>query len=198
MKKKNIKIMLIIIIITAIIFILITPIYSNADFNPADWKPQQTSNFKEKFGGLISTIGTLGSVVSVIALILIGIRFLLGSVEEKAEYKDRFKPYLIGAAFVFAISKITEIIEKIVIEVGKGGTIEGAGNIIITILSQIGAILSVIMLVAIGIKYMGAGVDEKAEYKATLRPYFIGGLVVFAASTLAGVVFDVYNGMNGL
>lgn len=63
------------------------------------------------------------------------------------------------------------------------------GNKIITAISTIGSIASVIVLVIIGIKYMLGSVEEKAQYKKALMPYFIGCIIVFAASFLAGVLY---------
>ena len=68
--------------------------------------------------------------------------------------------------------------------------IEGLGNKIIQIVSVIGSIASVIVLVVLGIKYMMGSAEEKAEYKKTLLPYIIGAALVFAASAIAGIVFN--------
>ncbi len=68
--------------------------------------------------------------------------------------------------------------------------IEGLGNKIIQIVSVIGSIASVIVLVVLGIKYMMGSAEEKAEYKKTLLPYIIGAALVFAASSIAGIVFN--------
>lgn len=65
------------------------------------------------------------------------------------------------------------------------------GNKIITAISTIGAVVSVIVLVVIGIRYMFGSVEEKAEYKKSLMPYTIGALFVFAASTIAGIIYSV-------
>lgn len=65
------------------------------------------------------------------------------------------------------------------------------GNKLITVVSTIGSIASVIALVVIGIKYMTGSVEEKAEYKSSLLPYFIGSIIVFAASTLAGYLYNM-------
>lgn len=64
----------------------------------------------EKILGIIQVIGV---VVSVITLMGIGIKYMLGSVEEKAEYKEVFKPYLIGAVLVFSATTIPQIIYQI-------------------------------------------------------------------------------------
>ncbi len=68
--------------------------------------------------------------------------------------------------------------------------IDSLGNQIITIVSTIGSIASVIVLIVLGIKYMMGSAEEKAEYKKTLLPYVIGAVLIFAASTIAGVVFN--------
>lgn len=65
------------------------------------------------------------------------------------------------------------------------------GNRIITLISTAGSIISVIVLVVLGIKYMMGSVEEKAEYKSSLLPYFIGSIIVFAASTIAGVIYQL-------
>lgn len=68
--------------------------------------------------------------------------------------------------------------------------IDTLGNQIITIVSTIGSIASVVVLIVLGIKYMMGSAEEKAEYKKTLLPYIIGAVLIFAASTIAGVVFN--------
>ncbi len=75
------------------------------------------------------------------------------------------------------------------------GKIEDIGNQIITIVSTIGSIVSVIVLVVLGLKYMMGSAEEKAEYKRTLLPYVIGAGLVFAASAIAGVIFSFTNGL---
>mgnify|MGYP004526441815 CR=1 FL=1 len=65
------------------------------------------------------------------------------------------------------------------------------GNSIITAITTIGSVISVVILIIIGIKYMIGSVEEKATYKNTLAPYFFGAICVFAASTIAGIIYNV-------
>ena len=58
--------------------------------------------------------------------------------------------------------------------------IEKVGNAVIQVLSVVGSILSVIVIVVLGIKYMLGSVEEKAEYKRTLIPFLIGAIFIFA------------------
>ena len=67
-------------------------------------------SLQDKANGIIGLITTIGVVVSVVALIAIGIKYMLGSVEEKAEYKETLKPYSIGAFLVFTVSLVPQLI----------------------------------------------------------------------------------------
>ena len=68
--------------------------------------------------------------------------------------------------------------------------LKGVGNSLITILTTIGTVVSVIVLIILGLKYMLGSVEEKATYKKTLLPYVIGALLVFAASAIAGMIYS--------
>ena len=68
--------------------------------------------------------------------------------------------------------------------------ITSIGNSIIRILSTAGIVVSVVVLIVLGIKYMMGSAEEKAEYKKTLMPYVIGAALVFAASTIAQIVYN--------
>lgn len=62
-------------------------------------------------GNQVITILTIvGTVFSVIVLIILGLKYMMGSAEEKAEYKKTMMPYVIGAALVFAASAIAGIL----------------------------------------------------------------------------------------
>ena len=56
--------------------------------------------------------------MSVIVLIILGLKYMMGSVEEKAAYKKTLLPYVIGAALVFAASAIAGIIYSFSINLG--------------------------------------------------------------------------------
>ena len=64
------------------------------------------------FSNMISVVGT---TVFVIVTIFLGIKYMLGSVEEKASYKKTLLPFIIGAAFIFAASTIATIVYNVAI-----------------------------------------------------------------------------------
>ena len=70
--------------------------------------------------------------------------------------------------------------------------LNNAGNGILQILSIVGSGLAIVFLIFLGIKYMMGSVEEKAEYKKTLLPYFIGAIFVFCASAIAGLAYNMF------
>ena len=69
--------------------------------------------------------------------------------------------------------------------------LKDTGNTIVKVISTAGVVISVVMLIVLGIKYMMGSVEERAEYKKTLMPYVIGAALVFAASTIAQIIYNI-------
>lgn len=62
---------------------------------------------------LIGIITTVGVVVAVIILLVLGIKYMMGSASEKAEYKKTMIPYLVGAILIFGASAITQVVVSV-------------------------------------------------------------------------------------
>ena len=71
--------------------------------------------------------------------------------------------------------------------------LDNAGNGILQVLAIIGSGLSIVFMICLGIKYMLGSVEERAEYKKSLLPYFIGAIFVFGASAIAGLIYAMFN-----
>ena len=69
--------------------------------------------------------------------------------------------------------------------------LQNVGNTIIGAIRAVGTIISVAVFAVLGIKYMMGSVEEKAEYKKTILPYAIGAGMVFAASSLVSVIYNI-------
>ena len=61
-------------------------------------------------GNVMGILRTTAIVISVLILIVIGIKYMMGSAEEKAEYKKVMIPYLVGAALIFGASVISTVV----------------------------------------------------------------------------------------
>jgi len=81
---------------------------------------------------------------------------------------------------------------------GVAGTneITALGKSLVGILQTVGIVLSVIVILVIGIKYMMGSAEEKAEYKKTMIPYIVGAALIFAASVFANVIYQFFSGIS--
>lgn len=77
---------------------------------------------------------------------------------------------------------------------GSGGSsveLEQKAETILGIIQIIGVVISVVMLIVIGIKYMVGSIEERAEYKQTLKPYLIGAFLVFSGTTIPQLIYQI-------
>ena len=116
MNKKAIKIISVLLIVMTILSISIT---SFAAVNFASMKDRvetraTTTSDNEAIGNvggsIVGILQAIGIVVSIAVLIVLGIKYMLGSAEEKAEYKKTMLPYVIGAVLIFAASALAGVI----------------------------------------------------------------------------------------
>lgn len=62
---------------------------------------------------MLGYVQLVGTILSVLILMIIGLKYMLGSMEEKAEYKKTLIPYIIGAFMLFSGSLVPQIIYQI-------------------------------------------------------------------------------------
>ncbi len=111
MKTKKLIAILIICLITILMFMP----HANATINVNEYKPSELTSadyyIPFKFArNLLGPIITIGVVISVVMVMVLGIKYMLGSVEEKAEYKKSMWPYVLGAILIFTGSALTGVI----------------------------------------------------------------------------------------
>ena len=99
--KKIVKIFNICLIAIVIISIATSYVYG---FGFDQIKPDTSGTTKVQDVGnsIISVIRIGGMFLSVAVLMILGIKYMMGSAEEKAEYKKTMIPYVVGALFIFA------------------------------------------------------------------------------------------------
>lgn len=62
---------------------------------------------------ILGYLQVLGSVISVIALVIIGLRYMFSAADEKAQMKGTLIYYVIGAVLVFATSNVLALVYNI-------------------------------------------------------------------------------------
>lgn len=122
------KISIFIIILTLILAIIPIKTYATGSgsifdsiINPDLYSPgkEESPEAMEIANLITGIIYYAGIFISVGALMIIGIKYMLGSVEEKAQYKEVMMPYIIGAVLLFGGVNILKIIETVVKQIIK-------------------------------------------------------------------------------
>ena len=108
MKKstKFIIVLFVIIILMSIIYVN----HSKALINPNQYEPSPVNGkdievVGDKVGVVLGAIRNASVITAVLVIMGLGVKYILGSVEEKAEYKKSMLPVVIG--IVLAASGIT-------------------------------------------------------------------------------------------
>lgn len=75
--------------------------------------PDSSEKLEKKAGVILGVVNVAGIIISVITIMLIGMKYMFGSIEEKAEYKKTATIYLVGAILVMGGTTIPNILYKI-------------------------------------------------------------------------------------
>ncbi len=121
--KKTVKVMSIILL--AVMFLTVTATMVNAvniagtinDVGNGTYSGTEVTNTGKKIVGIVQVVGV---VVAVVVILVIGIKYLVGSAEQKAEYKKTMIPYIVGAVLVFAGSTIVNVIYNVTVSMTNG------------------------------------------------------------------------------
>lgn len=111
MKKR-----IIVFLLTFLMMFTIYTISYAGDINPDDYKSIYStagvSDLRTKTGKAISVVQIGGSAVSLVTLIVIAIKYMTSSPNEKADLKTKMVPYVIGTIIFFAASNLVAIVIK--------------------------------------------------------------------------------------
>lgn len=114
MKKNLIKITTILFVVLAISLALITPVFAdgfNVSFNVAD-----SSGAADVVSNVVGTIlfitQVIGMGVATIMLLVLAIKYIAASPNDKAEIKKHLIVYVVGAVILFSASGLLAIIRK--------------------------------------------------------------------------------------
>ena len=122
--KKSIKVistlLLAIMLVASIATTVLAGVDLNATINNVE-KQNLNGNADQQItkvgGNIVNIIQVVGIVVAVIVLLVIGIKYMMGSASEKAEYKKTMIPYLVGAVLVFAGTSLEKVIYSLAVAV---------------------------------------------------------------------------------
>ena len=118
MKIKRIFNHSIILFVIVILLLTLVPynVLATGVINPDDFEPDpiEGGEIIQKASILVDVIRIVGIVVTVITLLVLGKKYMTGSITEKAEDKKMMIPYLIGVVIFFGLSQILAAIIQMI------------------------------------------------------------------------------------
>lgn len=113
--KRLSKILSIVMLVIMMVSCVSTVFAAGTATDPSVWNNKagnkiNTTEIESFSASIINVISIVGSAAAIITLIILGIKYMMGSAEEKAEYKKTLLPYIIGAAMVFGASVLVGVI----------------------------------------------------------------------------------------
>ena len=106
---KNLSKILTFVVIVVLIATICGTVFA-APTDPSTLTGTSTTSFDSWGQKIIGLIQALGSITAVAILVVLGIKYMMGSAEEKAEYKKTMIPYIVGAILVFAAANLASMI----------------------------------------------------------------------------------------
>lgn len=114
--NKTVKILSILLI--AVMLLSATSVVFGTEIDPksvtAKYDNQDTAKLTESAGKILGWIRNIAAIASVIIIAVLGIKFMIGSTEEKAEYKKSFIPLIVGIVVVLSASTLASWLFSIV------------------------------------------------------------------------------------
>ncbi len=120
MEKKILKINKMILIIIALMMFVnvfyIDVFAADNIVNPNNYKVNNLGNSQNAIktvGAIVNVIQILGIIIAICSIGILGIKYMTGSLEQRAEYKKTLLPFIVGVALITAIVSIVKLIYQI-------------------------------------------------------------------------------------
>lgn len=123
--KKTVKIISTVLLAIMLITTLAGTVLAKADVEGTLTKIDETQGgvtgkISTLGGNIVNILQVVGIVIAVVVILVIGIKYLIGSAEEKAKYKETMIPYVVGALLVFAGTSIVKVVYQLTTAAGNG------------------------------------------------------------------------------
>lgn len=108
---KHKKVLIVLINLILILFLISNAVFGTLiDEFQGSINTGGSTDLKDKGANILGVIRVIGTIVAVAMLMILGVKYMMGSADQKAEYRKTMIPYLVGAVLIFAATNITDVI----------------------------------------------------------------------------------------
>ena len=110
--KKTVKVLTVLLLAIILITFATNVLAADGPIKPSDINASygDAGDLTTKAGQIMGMIRNIAAIAAVIIIMILGVKYMLGSVEEKADYKKSFIPLIIGVTIVFAATSIANLL----------------------------------------------------------------------------------------
>lgn len=166
----------------------------NAGANGYGQVQDSVSSVINQFSNLIEIAGT---AIIIIATMVLGVKYIFGSVNDKISVKENMISLIVACIFFFGWSSIRGLLitgsgasQQLIIYSGASD-FKSMVIIAFSILSVILRIVGVVGVLYVGIKYIFSGAQGRAELKTKSFLMMVGIVLVFAATVVLSTISSV-------
>ncbi len=205
MKNKIINIIVLLFVIFNISSSTILASGSNKDFwgNANSWfssAQNAGANSSKKNKEIIDTmedmILVVGTAAISIATIFLGIKYMFGSADSKADCKQSLMNLLVACVFFFGWNSIKNVLmpgNRFVFFSVSDATYKDPVARFYDIFVYIAQFAAIIAIIYVGVKYIFAGVQGKADLKEKSGMFLIGIILAFCSTGFLTYISKVIN-----
>lgn len=137
---------------------------------------------------LVDLVKVVGNMIFVIVTVVLGVKYIWGGVESKASVKDSLMTLIVAALVFYGWNTISALFMTGNQLSFIGSTVEDTSLKIYSTILYICNFLAVGGIVYIGIRYMMAGAEGKAQLKVKGVPVVLGIIMVYATITFLNFI----------
>ncbi len=161
--------------------------------NPNYQVDESAAEIISKFGDMVNVLGT---TVIVLVTIFLGIKYMLGTFEAKADVKESLITLLVACVFFFGWNSIWSLLfpdGEFIFNPSSADSYKAPIAIIFDTATKIANFVAIGAVIYIGIRYIFAGASGKADLKAHSGQFIIGVIMAFCAIGLLNYISTIIN-----
>lgn len=154
--------------------------------------PDEAQKVVDEFTYMVNVVGT---TVIVLVTIFLGIKYMFGSFEDKANVKESLTNLIVACIFFFGWNAIWNLLfvdGELVFVKGTDSYTSALANVFAT-LTSIANLLAVGAVLYIGIRYIFAGAQGKAELKGKSVQFMLGIILAFCSVGFLNYISKLIN-----
>lgn len=133
---------------------------------------------------LIPVIETIGNLIFYSVAVFLGLKYIWSSVEGKSQVKETLPTFVVASCVFYLSTTIYTFVTDVIKNIAGGSTFQIIEGNLWSNIELVANILAISGIVALGLKYMFAAADTKADIKKDMIPVVIGIVLIYSITNI--------------